>query len=280
MSGPVTPDARAEMLRAANWLAEHRRAPDGHGQTSDLSIDEALLLHSASWEPIDLVFGVGCQSIQVGAWVWGRGEIQSASDAQNAAVQSASARLARECGRVGGHGVVGVHLEMKMQSRHVTVELVGTAIRPVGKAKAPSSPPFVSDLSARDFTLISTAGWAPVGLSFGAAYIYAPRRDAATALRQSTQNVELTNLTEALYTARESAMERMQSSGRSMRADGIIGVRVSEGPVPFASHVIGFSAWGTAVRLAADAHNYIAPRMVLPLDDPVLQFDAASLRGA
>ncbi|MGH8994748.1 MAG: heavy metal-binding domain-containing protein [Acidimicrobiales bacterium] len=278
MSGPATPDNRAEMLRAATWLAENARTPDGHGQTSDLSIDEALLLHSASWEPIDLVFGVGCQSIQAGAWVWGRGEIHSASDAQNAAVHGASARIAKECARVGGHGVVGVHLEMRMQSRHVTVELVGTAIRPVGQAKAPAAP-FVSDLSARDFTLMSSAGWAPVGLSFGAAYIYAPRRDAATAMRQSTQNVELTNLTEALYAARESAMDRMQTSGQVAGAQGIVGVRVSEGPVPFASHVIGFSAWGTAVRLVADAHTYIQPQVVLPLDDAVVQFDAASLRG-
>ena len=175
--------------------------------------------------------------------------------------------------------MVGVHLEMKMQSRHVTVELVGTAIRPVGHTKAPSAP-FVSDLSARDFTLISSAGWVPVGLSFGAAYIYAPRRDAATALRQKTQNVELTNLTEALYAARESAMDRMQTSGQAMGAEGIVGVQVSEGPVPFASHVIGFSAWGTAVRLAGDAHTYIEPQMILPLDDAVVQFDATSLRGS
>jgi uncharacterized protein YbjQ (UPF0145 family) len=278
VSGPATPGPRAEMLRAATWLAENARPPDGHGQTSDLSIDEALLLHAASWEPIDLVFGVGCQSIQAGAWVWGRGEIHSASDAQNAAVQSASARIARECARVGGHGVVGVHLEMKMESRHVTVELIGTAVRPVGHAKAPGTP-FVSDLSARDFTLMASAGWTPVGLSFGAAYIYAPRRDAATALRQKTQNVELTNLTEALYAARESAMERMQASGQATGAQGIVGVRVAEGPVRFASHVIGFSAWGTAVRLVGDAHISIAPQMVLPLDDAVVQFDAASLRG-
>ena len=47
----------------------------------------------------------------------------------------------------------------------------------------------------------------------------------------------------------------------------------------FARHVIGFTAWGTAVRLVADSHRAMAPRMVLPLDDAVLQFDAESLRG-
>jgi uncharacterized protein YbjQ (UPF0145 family) len=134
-------------------------------------------------------------------------------------------------------------------------------------------------LSARDFTLLKSAGWMPVGLAFGASFTYAPRRSAGTALQQKTQNVELTNFTEAMYSARESAMERMQQSAIVVGAQGVVQVKVTEGPMAFARHAVGFTAWGTAVRLVAEAHQFIAPQVILPLDDAVVSFDAQSLRG-
>jgi uncharacterized protein YbjQ (UPF0145 family) len=123
------------------------------------------------------------------------------------------------------------------------------------------------------------AGWMPVGLAFGAAFVYAPRRTAGTALRQQTQNIELTNFTEAMYSARESAMERMQRSALDVGGQGVVAVRVSEGPMGFARHAVGFTAWGTAVRLVADEHQHITPEVVLPLDDAVVMFEAAALRS-
>ncbi len=272
------PDPRAEMAAAATWLADGGRSPDQRAVTSDLSIDEALLLHSIGWEPIELVFGVSVTSVPMGVWTWGRGELSGASDAHNLAVHTASERLAKECSSAGGHGVVGVRVSAEVHPHHVNVELTGTAVRPVG-AKPHVGRPFVSDLSTRDFALLSNAGWMPLGLAFGASFIYAPRRDAAAAIRQSTQNVEMTNLTEALYAARESAMERMQSSGLQMSADGIVGVHVTEGPMSFARHVMRFTAWGTAVHLAQDAHHHMRPEVVLSLDDAVIQFSAGALRG-
>ena len=274
---PLPIDVRTEMRSAAAWLADGGSAPSGRAVTSDLTIDEALLLHSIGWEPVELVFGVSVTSVPVGVWTWGRGEISTASDAHNLAVHTAAERLGRECAKAGGHGVVGVQVSVEVTPHHVDVHLVGTAVRPVDGKKPGQT--FVSDLSARDFVLLSNAGWSPLGLSFGASFIYAPRRDAATAIRQSSQNIELTNLTEALYSARESAMERMQASGLAMAAQGVVGVRITEGPMRFARHVIGFTAWGTAVRLVADNHVYLKPDMVLPLDDAVVQFEAQSLRG-
>jgi uncharacterized protein YbjQ (UPF0145 family) len=273
-SPPIDP--RAEMLGAATWLAAGAGGVGGRAVTSDLTIDEALLLHSIGWEPVELVFGISVTSVPAGVWTWGRGEIASASEAHNLAVRTAAERLAHECTSAGGHGVVGVRVAVEVKPHHVDVELVGTAVRPVDKKKPGRV--FVSDLSARDFVLLSNSGWYPLGLTFGASFIYAPRRDAATALRQSGQNVELTNLTEALYSARESAMERMQASGLAMAAQGVVGVKITEGPMSFARHVMGFTAWGTAVHLQADRHVYLRPDVVLPLDDAVVQFEAQSLR--
>ena len=86
------------------------------------------------------------------------------------------------------------------------------------------------------------AGWQPKGLAYGFSFVHVPRRSAGTALKQSSQNVELVNYTEAMYAARESAMERMQSAAIHRGATGVVAVQVSEGPMEFASHAIGFTA--------------------------------------
>jgi uncharacterized protein YbjQ (UPF0145 family) len=280
-----TPDPRAEMLAGAQALARAAPPSQARGITSDLSVDEALLLHAAGWEPLDLVCGVAVVSVPVGVWNWGTGSISLASDAHDAAVDRAAAQLRGECQKVRGHGVVGVRVEVEVRTHHIDVELVGTAVRPMDGqdprgADAARAMPFVSDLSARDFTLLQRAGWMPVGLAFGASFVYAPRRTAGAAMKQSTQNVELTNYTEAMYSARESAMEKMQRSALQVGGQGVVEVKVTEGPMSFARHAVGFTAWGTAVKLVAEAHQFVQPEVVLPLDDAVVTFEAESLRGS
>jgi uncharacterized protein YbjQ (UPF0145 family) len=247
--------------------------------TSDLSIDEELTLHAVGWEPVELVCGVSVHSVPAGVWNWGQGEIGYASAAYARSFAAASERIHGECAKAGGHGVVGVHVEVDVQRYHVDVALVGTAVRPVGAKRVPAASVFVSDLSGRDFSLLTQAGWAPLGLAVGASFVYAPRRSAGTALRQSSQNVELTNFTEAMYSAREAAMERMQESALAMRGTGVVEVKFTEGPMVFAHHAVAFTAYGTAVHLVAERHQTMDPLVVLPLDDAVRAFDAASLRG-
>lgn len=276
-------DLRAEMLAGAKALRQGAARSSAHGVTSDLSIDETLLLHAVGWEPVDLVFGVCVVSVPPGWWNWGTGEIGAASEAHNLAVAGAAGRMRNECANAGGLGVVGVQVSAQVEPHHIDVELVGTAIRPINRAPQPRGHvdnPFISDLSARDFTLLDRAGWEPVGLAFGTSFVYVPRRSAGTAIRQSGQNVELVNFTQAMYAARESAMERMQRSAISMGGKGIVAVQVTEGPMPFARHAVRFGAWGTSVRLSGESHVYAQPQVVLPMDDAVVQFQAQSLRGA
>jgi hypothetical protein len=81
-----------------------------------------------------------------------------------------------------------------------------------------------------------------------------------------------------MYAARESAMERMQRSALQAGGHGVVEVKVTEGPMSFARHAVGFTAWGTAVKLVAEAHRFVAPEVALPLDDAVVTFEAESLR--
>jgi uncharacterized protein YbjQ (UPF0145 family) len=287
----TTPSERLEQLKAQGVLGREigRSSPElastdtrkrgrneSAGATSDLTIDETLLLHSIGWEPVDLVIGVSVASIPPSTFVLGWNSTDSASVSYTRAVASAVDRLHRECQQRHAAGVVGVQVEFEVYRHHVKAILVGTAVKP-SSGQNPPGQAFVSDLSTRDFCLLHNAGWQPLGLAFGTAFVQVPRRSAATALRQSTANVELTLLTEAMYQARETAMERMQSSALAMHAGGVVAVHVEEGPLRFARHCIGFTAWGTAIRLSGEAHRYLQPRMVVPVDDRELLFRVNAL---
>jgi uncharacterized protein YbjQ (UPF0145 family) len=284
LPSPEPVDLKAEMTRAAEVLSRPEGSAPGRGgtgrMTSDLSIDEELVLHSIGWEPVELVSGVSIHSVPAGVWSWGQGEITYASAAYARSFASATDRIHLACAKAGAQGVVGVHVDWEVHRHHIDVALVGTAVRPVGWAGLSADPVFVSDLSGRDFALLHNAGWAPMGLAAGASFVYAPRRSMGTAVKQKGQNVELTNFTEAMYAAREAAMERMQTSALAIGGTGVVEVKVTEGPMDFAHHAVGFTAYGTVVRLLADQHRHVGARMILPLDDAAVAFDAASLRGS
>ena len=272
---------RRATLEAARQVYNDRSgtsARGGKAVTSDLSIDEALVLHSIDWQPVDLVCGAGVYSIPQGSWQWVVGEVEGASYAAMSALQSAAMRLGQECMQVGGAGVVGVRIDVSIERHAVNVVLLGTAVAPTSGSR-PRGAAFVSDLSARDFALLHNAGWEVRGLAYGASFVHVPRRSAGTTVKQASQNVELTNFTEAMYAARETAMERMQSSALGQGSTGVVAVQVSEGPMEFASHAIGFTAWGTTVRAGPGGHKYLRPQVAVPLDDVTPLFDAASLRG-
>jgi uncharacterized protein YbjQ (UPF0145 family) len=277
-------DLMAEMRDAAAFLSRPRPAGTGStsrrsSRTSDLSIDEEFALHSVGWEPVQLVCGVSVYSVPTGVWNWGQGEITSASTAYARAFAAADDRIHDECTKMGGRGVVGTHVEAVIHPHHIDVTLVGTAVRPVDSTGLSADRIFVSDLSGRDFALLHASGWAPLGLAVGASFVYAPRRSAGTAMKQKSQNVELTNFTEAMYAARESAMERMQRSALDLEGTGVVEVKVEEGPMYFANHAVGFTAFGTVVAQMAEPRR-LEPLMILALDDPVAEFDPASLRGS
>jgi uncharacterized protein YbjQ (UPF0145 family) len=86
-------------------------------------------------------------------------------------------------------------------------------------------------------------------------------------LRNVGQNVELANYTQALYDARELAMERMQAEALEAKAEGIVGVDLHERSHGWGSHVIEFFAIGTAIIPAEGSEDHVipAPQPVLDL---------------
>ncbi len=264
-------------------------------------MDEVLLLHAAGWEPAGLVYGMSEAAIPPGTfWALGAGgapqHIGIATSAVASAFEWAIQKLHHACSQEEGAGVVGVEVEFEMAPHHVTVQLTGSAIRRTSTgsshsshtshtshtsrsgAQGAGSDPFLSDLSARDFTLLARTGWVPTSLAYGMGFVNVPRRRASKALSQAGQNVELEAYTQGLYVARESALAGLQHVAATSGAHGVVGVDIEEGPLPFARHVIGFRCWGTAVRLSAENHERLNPGLVIELDDPVVEFAAGSLR--
>jgi len=85
-------------------------------------------------------------------------------------------------------------------------------------------------------------------------------------MRQVGQNVEFANYTQAVYDARELAMERMQAEASSLGAQGIVGARIIERSHGWGSHVIEFFAVGTAIIPIATDHQIPPPSLTLSLN--------------
>jgi uncharacterized protein YbjQ (UPF0145 family) len=285
-AGPLTDGTHREtdLGELGRMLAETHGSPNVcNGCTSSLSLDEVLLLHAAGLEPAAVVTGAAAATIPPGSWTWSQGQVQAADVAFAQAFGSARDQLRTQAHQLGAVGVVAVDIELQVAPHRYLVVMLGTALRAATDEHGASHfgvrypTPFLSDLSARDFVVLSRSGWYPIDLVGSASFVHAPRRGVGTAIGQARQNVELTNFTETLYAARELAMERIQQEIIRVGGTGLLDIRLVDDPVPFAGHVVRFVAYGTAVKLLASSHTHPELQMVVPLDDPEISFDAAAL---
>jgi uncharacterized protein YbjQ (UPF0145 family) len=144
---------------------------------------------------------------------------------------------------------------------------VGTAVKHQGGElhRAPNGRPFTSDLSGQDFSTLLRSGYRPVGLVMGNCVYHVAHQGLRAAWKQIGRNQEMTTYTQALYEARELAMERMQSEATQVQAAGIVGARIDERSHGWGSHVIEFFAIGNGVVPVSDEHEIEKPALVLPL---------------
>lgn len=242
--------------------------------TSDLSVNEFLLVKEAGFDPAGLV--VGSSIYHIGfqfANVTQNQEMTVLTQAMYQARELAMSRMEAEADALGGDGVVGVRLQVGQYSWGENLAefiAIGTAVRSRDGTnhRTPQGKPFTSDLSGQDFRTLLAAGYRPVQLVMGTC-VYHVGVQGMRQWFQSTmgQNVEMTNYTQALYEARELAMERMQSEAALVQADGIVGAHIDESSYGWDSHVIEYFAIGTAVTQIRADHEIQPPQMVLSLND-------------
>lgn len=242
--------------------------------TSDLSVNEFLLVKEAGFDPIGLVVGTSIYHIGFQyANMTQSQELGVLTQAMYSARELAMSRMEAEADALGGDGVVGVRLEVQQYAwgqNLAEFKAIGTAVkaRGSGSFRTKQGKPFTSDLSGQDFRTLLMAGYQPVQLVMGACVYHV----GVSSLRQwfsqiSGQNIEMANYTQALYDARELAMERMQYEAEQAGADGVVGARIDENRYGWDAHVIEFFAIGTAVTSIREDHEIEKPQMVISLND-------------
>jgi uncharacterized protein YbjQ (UPF0145 family) len=239
--------------------------------TSDLSVNEFLLVKQAGFEPLGLVLGSSIYHIGFQQAMWNQSqELGVLTQAMYHARELAMTRMEEEADQLGADGIVGVRLDIGRYEWGADLAefiAVGTAVRHRGGElhRAPNGRPFTSDLNGQDFATLLRAGYRPVGLVMGNCVYHVGRQGMLASLKQIGRNVEMPNYTQALYEARELAMERMQTEADGLRSDGIVGARIVERSHGWGSHVIEFFAIGTAVVTTREDHEIDKPALVLPL---------------
>ena len=239
--------------------------------TSDLSVNEFLLVKQAGFEPLGLVLGSSIYHIGFQQASWNQNqEMGVLTQAMYHARELAMTRMEEEADQLGADGIVGVRLEIGRYEWGADLAefiAVGTAVkhREGELHRAPNGRPFTSDLNGQDFATLLRAGYRPAGLVMGNCVYHVARQGMLASLRQLGRNIEMPNFTQALYQARELAMERMQKEADELQSGGIVGARIVERSHGWGSHVIEFFVIGTAVVPTSAEHEIEKPAFVLPL---------------
>ncbi len=276
-------------------------APGGERTiSSDLSVDEAILLDEAGYEPCGMVTGSAVYRPSIFGRYASPGanvELAALSGALHEARRLAMSRLVGEAEALGAAGVAGVRLDVRGAEgagRDMEFFALGTAVSRRGSDSRGAERVFTSNLSGQELYLLERSGHTPVGLVMGVCVYHVARRSLGSWWSGMGRNVELANPTTALYDSREIAMSRLQQEALQAGAAGVVGVRIDQRSHVWGSRVVEFVAIGTAVTgtaapgmaltgMAASgtARSYLplGVRFAVPLDDPVRATDPRRLLG-
>jgi uncharacterized protein YbjQ (UPF0145 family) len=240
--------------------------------TSDLSVNEFLLIKEVGFHPLGFVMGSSIYHIGLQTRKWGSSqELEKLTAAMYNARELAMNRMEEEAMELGADGVVGVRLDVNYYewgNDAAEFIAVGTAVKAENgqSYRNKLGKPFTSDLSGQDFWTLMQTGHVPQGLVMGTCVYHIAHRGLGQALTSVGQNAELPNFTQALYEARELAMTRMQDEAEQLSATGIVGVRLEEKTHQWGSHTIEFLSLGTAVVKTTDEVTLPRPTTIISLD--------------
>jgi uncharacterized protein YbjQ (UPF0145 family) len=274
--GPTTISGRFSMPAAAAGRIqrlEQLEETDKSAFTSDLSVNEFVLLHKLGFDPLGYVMGTSIYHVglQYGNWRQSM-ELEVLTAAMYNARELAIDRMRTEAHALKADGIVGVHLAIQQHAWGAgELEFVaqGTAVTskdPNPSLRLADGGPFTSDLSGQDFFTLVKAGHFPRALVFGTCVYHVAHQSVRQTMRMTGQNMEIPLFTEAVYTARELAMTRMEDEAAHHGADGIVGVRAGVYNHIWGEHATEFLAIGTGVTTSPES-GLAEPSMTLSLND-------------
>lgn len=270
-------------IQAKRRLSEETAA--GHPLfSSDLSSREFALTRREGYQPLSQVMGssiyhVGWQY----TWSYPRYttayELTTVTNAHQHAVQLALGRLEQEATQLKAHGVIGVRLntrDYEWGRDLLEYTAIGTAVR---LPDAPLFPrPFLSDLSGQEFWTLLQAGYFPAGLVTGYCSYCVSTGWEVNQIMRSWSNQEIGPYAQAVYTARNLAMNRLTAMARSFHAVGVVGMHIGfnkgeneyereNDPTTYRDLFINFSAVGTAIVSRRPDHVIPTPKPTLAFTD-------------
>ena len=275
MPNPYTPGSQEGLpAHARGRLAAMKPGANQKGLfTSDLSVNEFLLVKEAGFDPLGLVVGssiyhIGWQKPAMNQSM----ELETLTQAMYHARELAMTRMEEEADSIGADGIVGVRLEVGRQEWGENLAefiAIGTAIkaRSGESHRAPNGRPFTSDLSGQDFWTLIKSGYRPVSFVMGNCVYHVGYQGVKAWFSQIGQNVEMPTYTQAIYDARELSLARMQAEAEQLQADGIVGATIKENSHGWGSHVIEYFAVGTSIIATRADHTIPTPQLMLPLSD-------------
>jgi uncharacterized protein YbjQ (UPF0145 family) len=283
-------------ISAERRLSELRKSGGTATFTSDLSVNGFALCHQLGLTPLSQVMGssiyqMGYQS-SWGAGGYGRGgvlfELDSLSEALNEVRGRALVRLGEEARHVGADAVVGVQTragESELETGTLALEhvVVGTAVRREG---ARAQAPVLTELSVAEYAMLVQGGFEPLGIVawssvFFTSYVFGGMIAGGGAMTMGVQSFELREFTQAVYAAREAAMQRVSGQASALGASGVVGMQIGHTVRPhtlsggmgmgggigggqLTGMMVTFTAVGTAIRQHGE-HTVPAPKTTVDL---------------
>ena len=159
--------------------------------TSDLSVNEFLLVKQVGFHPLGLVMGSSIYHIGLQKGNWGSSqELTKLTAAMYNARELAMNRMEEEADQLGADGVVGVRLDVNFYEwGHDSAEFiaVGTAVKAEdgNSYRNKLGKPFTSDLSGQDFWTLAQTGYMPQALVMGTCVYHIAHRGIGQALGQT-----------------------------------------------------------------------------------------------
>jgi uncharacterized protein YbjQ (UPF0145 family) len=260
MSAPQQP---ADLPSAAQWRLQHS-TQRGSAASSFLGPSGFVLLDELGFEPVGVVMGMAVMhigGIQVSGWNTPR-ELEVYSNALAHGTDLAITRLREEAGALGADGV---QLHTKVTRTHIggaelEYQVTGTAVRfrpNPGVLRAGDGGPFTSVSSMPTLSQMMLRGWFPTTLAYGICVYHLPHRTMRQAMGQTFQNAEVPVFTEGWYTARETALGRLQVKAEMARSQVILGTEVSELAGAHGDHSVEFIANGAGWVRRPDLINLV-----------------------
>lgn len=203
----------------------------------------------ADYRPKRFVFGNIAYSIGIARSWWGRmktyfkGEIKEYSDAMNKTRHAALERLEQEAYKSGANAVLGVNVEMMPFYGFHEMYMYGTAAK---HKLLPSNQVVSSELSADELWSAARLGYAPLRVVMATSIYSLGTIGSWKAAIKSLVSGEISDLTNLVYEARESALDLLEEEALRCGADIVLGVDVRIHDL--GNGLVEFLALGSAMK--------------------------------